>query len=525
MIVDLARSDGITQLETELCVIGGGAAGIAIALEFLDAGTEVIVLESGGLRSGRESERFNDGDAVGLDRRSLTSGRARGLGGAMSLWAGQCLPLDPEALSDRPWVPHSGWPFPLAELEPFYRRAEKILRIQGCAYDETVWDGFGVERPSFDASRLGHRFSVWCPRPHLGRLYRRALSESRSVRVLLNATATELVTTPGEQRFDSVLAAAPGANPLRVRARACVICTGAIENARLLLASAGANRDGIGNRHGLVGRFFQDHPNGHCAVILGGEVARLQELYGLFYRERVRYLPRLVLSPQAQRAERVLCCAAHPVFHFGQDSGVEAARRVYRSARSGRRPEAWPQDLRLIARDLPRLAAITRRRLMAGRSAGLGPIAVTLQTHAEQAPNPDSRVTLGRRRDALGVPVPVVTWKLTELDRRTASAMVATVAAEFGRRGLGEVRPAPWLAAPNWREHLHDSIHQMGTTRLGEAPEASVVSADCEIHDVSGLFVAGASVFPAAGYVNPTLTIMALAIRLADHLKRVLSSP
>jgi len=525
MIVDLRRSHESTELETDLCVIGGGAAGIAIALEFLDAGAEVIVLESGGLRFGRQAERFNDGDTVGIDRRSLTSGRARGLGGATSLWAGQCLPADPEALSERPWVPHSGWPFPLAELEPFYRRAEKVLQIQGCHYDETVWDEFGVERPSFDTSRLAHRFSVWCPRPHLGRLYRRALSDSPNVRVLLDATVTELVTTPGGQRFDSVLAAAPGASSVRVRARACVICTGAIENARLLLASTGANRDGIGNRHGLVGRFFSDHPNGHSAAILGGDVARLQELYGLFYRERVRYLPRLVLSAQAQRAERVLSCAAHPVFHFGEDSGVEAARRVYRSARSGRRPETWPQDLRLIARDLPRVAAITRRRFTAGRSAGLRPIAVTLQTHAEQAPNPDSRVTLGRRRDALGVPVPAVSWRLTELDRRTASAMVATVADEFSRRGLGEVRPAPWLTESIWREHLHDSIHQMGTTRLGEAPEASVVSPDCEIHDVSGLFVAGASVFPAAGYVNPTLTIMALAIRLADHLKRVLGSP
>jgi choline dehydrogenase-like flavoprotein len=150
---------------------------------------------------------------------------------------------------------------------------------------------------------------------------------------------------------------------------------------------------------------------------------------------------------------------------------------------------------------------------------------VTLQTHAEQAPNPDSRVTLSRRRDRLGVPLPKVDWRLTSLDRRTAEVMVHTVAEEFRRLGLGEVRPQPWLADPRWIRHASDSFHHMGTTRLGSDPTTGVVDPNCQIHGVRGLFVAGASVFPAAGFANPTLTIAALAIRLADHLKATVDRP
>jgi choline dehydrogenase-like flavoprotein len=524
MLVDLRHHEDGAELETELCVIGGGAAGIAIALEFLDGGADVVVLESGGLRLSRQTERLNEGEAVGIDPRSLTAGRARVLGGTTALWVGQCLPADPETFTERSWVPDSGWPFGLAELHPFYRRAERILRIEGELYDERIWDGFGVERPRLDPCHLVHRFSVWCPHLRLGRIYRSRLSRSKNLRVLLHATATELLTSSAGDQFDSVRVATPEGKTVRIRARACVLCTGAIENARLLLASTSQHTGGIGNRHGVVGRYFQEHASGHAARIVGGDVARLQELYGIFYRGGVRYLPRLVLSPEMQRDEQVLSCAAIPLFHFGEDSGVEAARRVHHSLKRRRRPSLLRQDLRLVARDLPRLASIAHQRISRGRSARLEPASMTLQTHVEQAPNRESRVRLGRRRDAHGIPLPVIEWKRTELDRRTVEVMVREVREEFSRLGLGDVRPAPWLAQSSWRERLMDSFHHMGTTRMGEDPETSVVDSDCQIHDVTGLFVAGSSVFPASGYVNPTLTIIALAIRLADHLKGVLET-
>jgi choline dehydrogenase-like flavoprotein len=510
LIEDLRRLEDGAELEADLCLIGGGAAGIAIAEALAGTGIEVILLESGGLRRSRDTDGLNEGESSGIDASSLTAGRARVLGGTTALWAGQCLPPDPATFAERTWVPHSGWPFGEAELEPFVRRAEQLLEVAGEVYDEGVWDSFDVQRPAVDHSRLSHRFSVWCPHPDLGRLYRKQLAAAANVRVLLHATATEILTTG--DRFESVRAQTPEGKAVRVRARAGVVCGGGIENARLLLAS------NIGNDHDLVGRFFQDHPNGHTAIIAGADAPRLQELYGLLYRGRVRYLPRLVLSDELQSSEQVLACAAYPVFHFGEESGIEAARRVYRSAKQRQRPAQLRRELGRMAADAPRLARVAFRRLARGRSAGLRPQLVTLQTHAEQAPNPDSRVTLARERDRLGVPLPKVDWKLTELDRRTHEVMVGVVGEEFRRLGLGDARAEPWLGDSGWTGHVDDAFHHMGTTRLGSDPKTSVVDPDGQVHGVSGLFVAGSSVFPTAGFVNPTLTIVALAIRLADHL-------
>ena len=522
MIDDLRRLEDGAELEADLCLVGAGAAGIAIAASFFDAGIDVLVLESGGLRLRDETESLNSGEATGMDAASLNAGRGRVLGGATALWAGQCLPPEPGTFMKRPWVPDSGWPVDARALQPYYRRAEALLRIDGEAYDQTVWDSFRVPRPSIDQRRLTHRFTVWCPKPHLGRLYRRRLAASGNVRVLLHATATEIVTISSGTRFDSVRATTPSGKKVRVRARACVLCAGGIENPRLLLVSNRVHPAGIGNAHDVVGRFFQDHPNGYPATIAGGDVARLQDLYGLLYRGRVRYLPRIVLTSDLQRSEGVLSCAAYPVFHFGQESGIEAARRMSRCLRAGRRPTRLGLELTRITRDAPRLASAAYRRLAQGRSARAVPVLVTLQTHTEQAPNPMSRVTLSRRRDRLGVPLPRVDWRLTELERRTTEVMVKVVTDEFRRLGLGQVRPEAWLGDTRWSRHMRDSFHHMGTTRLGTDPKNSVVDADSQIHEVAGLFIAGSSVFPIAGHANPTLTIVALAIRLADHLKGML---
>ncbi len=524
MIDDLRRLEDGAELEADLCVVGAGAAGIALARELLGTGLRVLLVESGGRRHSRLGDSLNEGEATGLDPASLTEGRERVLGGTTALWAGQCLPPEPSTFARRDWVPDSGWPLGADQLEPFLRRAETLFGIEGEHYDERIWDGFRVERPPIDAERLLHRFTVWCPEPHLGRLYGRALAASENVRVLLHATTTAISVSPAGDRFESLRVTAPGGGSALVRARACVLCCGAVENARLLLASADVHAAGLGNGNDLVGRFFGDHPNGHCAVIESADVARLQELYALLYRGRIRYLPRFVLAPEVERARQVLTCAAHPVFHFGEDSGIEAARRVYRAARARRRPQHLARDLGRMARNAPRLAGVAYRRMAHGRATRAVPQRVTLQVHTEQAPNRDSRVTLSRRRDRHGQPLPRVDWRLTELDRRTAEVMVDTVADQLRRAGLGEVRAEPWLGTAGWTAQMTDSFHQMGTTRLGTDPKSSVVDADGQVHGVAGLFVAGASVFPAAGFANPTLLIGALAIRLGDHLKGLLAA-
>ncbi len=512
MIVDLRSLERGARIDADLCLVGAGAAGIAIAREFLDSSHDVVLVESGGLRRSGDTEALNEGEAEGMEAEDLRGGRARLLGGATALWAGQCLPLEDGAFAPRSWVPHSGWPLDRAELDPYYRRAESLFDIEGEAYDERVWRRFGIAPPAVDPALLGSRFTVWCPEPHLGRRYRTELERAAGLRVLLNATTTRIEAE--DARFTALRVSTPEGKEATVRARACVLCAGGIENARLLLLSE------LGNHR--VGAFFQDHPNGHVGIIETCEPRKLQDLFSLFYRRGKRYLPRLTLSPELQGMGEVLGCAAYPVFHFGESSGLEAARRLVRELRGRRRPKNPGEDLRRVLRDSPRLAAVGYRRLRHGRSPALVPERITLQVHAEQAPNPDSRVLLSDRRDPLGLPMARVEWKLTDLDHRTAEVMAGTVGEELARLGLGELRLEPWLGDSAWSRHMNSSYHHTGTTRMSVDPQNGVVDPDCMVHGMSGLFVAGSSTFTAAGFANPTLTIAALAVRLADHLKRVL---
>jgi choline dehydrogenase-like flavoprotein len=138
----------------------------------------------------------------------------------------------------------------------------------------------------------------------------------------------------------------------------------------------------------------------------------------------------------------------------------------------------------------------------------------------EQEPDPSSRVTLSDRVDGLGVPLSRVDWRVSERERTSIGRLAGLLAQELGGLGYASPEPAEWLeGGASWRENVIDRAHPIGTTRMADDPRAGVVDRNCRVHDTEGLFVAGSSTFPTAGHVNPTLTIVALAIRLADHLK------
>lgn len=506
-------------------MVGAGAAGIAIAREFVGSKTQVLLLESGGLGHEAETDQLKRGEVDGLSPDGLIGGRGRGLGGTTTLWAGQCIPLEEIDFMRRDWVSHSGWPIAASELSPYYERAASLLAVAGEAHDETLWGRWGLEPPALDRAKLRHNYTVWSPRPDLGRSYRRGLQRSDNVRVLLHANVTAIELSPGKNAFDQLVVRSLNGSSARVRARACVLCCGAVENARLLLISGDPENGGLGNAYGNVGRFFQDHPNANCAVLRTARPRALQEPYSLFYRRGRRYLPKLTLAPEVQRSERVLNCGANLEYEFA-DEGLNALRRIYRSARQKQQISASTRDLRLLMRVAPVAARTAYRRLVAGRASAALPAKIWLQTHSEQGPNPESRVCLSRERDALGTNLPRVEWRVTDLERRTAEVMARTVAAEFERLGLAEAEIPGWLvdSGARWAERLEDSYHHIGTTRMTDDREQGVVDRDSQVHGVNGLYVSGSSVFPTSGFANPTLTLVALALRLSDHLRRQLAA-
>ena len=512
MILDFRDHAAGTDYSTDLCIVGAGPAGIAIAREFIGTRSSVVLVESGGLEPDADANLLNQGENVGLGL-GLYASRTRAFGGTATVWPGQCIRLDPSDFEARSWVPDSGWPITGEDLDPFYYRAEAWLGISKEASDEQAWRRFGVTPPTFDSDRLRHKSAIYSTHPDVGDFYRREFARSRNVRVLLHTTAARIHVDKGGTVPEKLEIRSLSGRIGHVKARTFVLCGGGIENARLLLLS------GIGNEHDVVGRYFQEHPT-IWADLESDRRAALQEFYGLLGRGKVRYVPKIRLAPEAQRKHKVLNAVATLTYDRKETPGLVAAREVSSSLQQRRRPTGLGRtQLRGAVMELDRVAIAGYRRFALGRPSAVALDRLRVKILFEQAPNALSRVSLSPERDELGLYKACVDWRLTDMERRTTRVMTDTMDAELRRLGLGRISGTEWLDSEDWAGNFEDAYHHMGTTRMSIDPTKGVVDSNCRVHGVEGLYTCGSSVFPTGGYANPTLTIVALALRLADHLK------
>ncbi|MGF1567827.1 MAG: GMC oxidoreductase [Nodosilinea sp.] len=462
---------------------------------------------------------LNQGESVGIAYSAFSSaGRSRQLGGTTQLWYGQCVPMDAIDFEPRPWVPYSGWPFPKPVLDPYYGRAEDFFDIRGATYDTQIWAQFGLQPPPLEAAKLHYKPTVWCPKTHMGKVYKGQLAKSTNIAVLIHANVVKINSAANHSRVDSVSMRALSGVTGRVAAKHYILCCGGIENARLLLLS-----EGLGNGYDTVGRCFQEHIHACCARIATHHPKPLQDTLAMLYPRRGRYLPKMVLSEAVQRRQHTLNCTANLVFQFEGRSAAAASRNIYLALKQRRRPQQVGKELKIILSHGSDLLSLLYRRYVLGRSSSAPPSAIWLQPHVEQAPNWDSRIRLSSQRDALGLPLAQIDWRLSELERHTAETMVQTLQSVWADGQPAQVQPVEWLrdSARDWRSGFSSSSHPMGTTRMADNPRQGVVDRNGQVHGVANLFIAGSSVFPTSGYANPTLTLVALAIRLGDYLKTI----
>lgn len=527
MIEDVRRLASTRPLEADLCIVGAGIAGLAIARELLNSTHRVIVVESGAEFGDAGANELNEGETAGLRYASTLWGRTRGFGGTSELWGGQCTPMDRFDFEPRSWVPHSGWPVRYDELLPYYRRANAVFDLPADTFDPGRASAQPYSGIDVDPERLARHVSVFSPRRYVGREMREPLRQARGTTVLLHGTATALVTEGQNGRVDHVRIQSLDGHAISVRARLFVLACGAIENARLLLASNQEEPHGLGNRHGQVGRYLQDHVIADCAVIETNRLSELVRRVEIIRAGGLRWSGKLQLAESLQARARVLTATARVVFDYEDGELVERCVRLYRAlARRAPLSSISPGDLGAVMRQPFRVLSYAARHFGYPLPALFRPRNVVLSGITEQAPDADSRVTLSSERDRLGVPRARVRWQLSELERQTLSTLTRVCADEFARTGLGRLVPAPWLehGDGDWKTQVRDILHTAGTTRMAEHPGAGVVDRDCRVFDCENLYIAGASVFPTSGHANPVLTLTALAIRLADHIKPALAS-
>jgi choline dehydrogenase-like flavoprotein len=547
LIIDYRSESVPADIEADLCVIGAGAAGLAIAWAFLGSGLRVCVVESGGLSGEERNQALYEGSSVGSTPFDPSISRMRVFGGSCNLWGGGCIPLG--ELHPREWVPHSGWPFGYEELRPYYASARSFCRIE--SHDFTA-DSF-LTRPSypplpFDERSVVNKIFAYSP-ILFGDAYRGDLERASNVTVLLHANLLGLeVAADG----DSVRKARIGTLDDRrgtIRARQYVLACGGIENARLLLLSDSVVPQGLGNRNDLVGRYFMDHPSGKLGTIHTDDPQRLARPYDRNRDKRpVASFPEICLTDEAQRAHRILSARVRPFAIEGPvPKGIRALRELKSTLRARRISEEGTLASRLSARKNGEPQAAVRASAAGGDGlarqalrvgAGIGDIArafvrklarkptvesdhVALVGYFEQEPNPDSRVTLGEERDALGQRKVCVDWRLTELDRHTYRTAAGLFGNELARMCNGRFQPEAWVASndDSVAPAVYGTSHHLGTTRMDDDPGRGVVDRQCRVHGIDNLYVAGSSVFPTGGWAFPTFTIVALSLRLAEHLR------
>ncbi len=487
MLADADQLPDGTALKADLCVCGAGAAGIAIALELNRGRRRVLVLEGGGRdREDRSQDLYAGTADPPLDPSYLRNSRLRYFGGTTNHWLGYCRPLDPIDFEKRPWVPHSGWPFGAATLEPFYRRAAGVCRIEP-DFGPLVPPGSRAGGPIWKAP-----FRVEPTR--FAKVHGRALRDSRNVEVLLHANLLRVRLDGAGGRVDRLEAATLGGRRFAVRARHYVLALGGIENARALLVSDNVQGRGIGNQHDLVGRFFMDHPGFRVASFCAsGDSPWTEPRSGpggdwLGYR----------LTDEEQRRREI----GNGLLSFDLVTLADDLPHQLLTTDAGR---ALAAHLEVAAGGRPQPAGGETRRFFS-----------YLGVRPEMAPDPRNRVTLGDRLDAFGQRRTHLAWQPRALDVETVRQSLEVLAHESGRHGLARIRVDPALLL---EAAYSPGFHHIGTTRMHDDPRQGVVDGDGRVHGVANLFVAGSSVFPTAGYANPTLTLVALALRLADHLK------
>jgi choline dehydrogenase-like flavoprotein len=542
MIIDGRTVSNGATVEGDVCLIGAGAAGITLAAQLKDSATRTILLESGGLSPDPVTQSLYAGENVGIAYQPLDRARSRFFGGSTSCWGGWCRPLDGLDFEERAWMPNSGWPFARSALDSHYARAAEYLRLSP-EYDTAVWSERlrpeNISLLPIEGDVLQNMMIQLSPPGDFGALYKEELEKSAAVRVILYSNVVKLQSSENAAVIENVTARTLTGSEFRVRARYFVLCSGGIENARLLLLSNDRRPNGLGNDHDVVGRYFMDHPRFKSGRLRLKSENRHRPLYDVTMAMRGqigrkgkthRVAAHIAPTARAQRDLRLPNSRSYFEAHYAAKMSkgylwLRAMRQQWRGRRvfgySGMRVlgealEGLPEALSSVPLALWGVLDLYANLPFIERE-------FQFESVIEPAPNPESRVTLSSQRDRLGLFQTRLDWRLSEQDYAAANSLKALLRDELQRQDIVS------LVSPN-RPDGEDASetkvmgcwHHMGTTRMHKDRRKGVVDENLKVHGVENLFISGSSVFPTAGSDCPTITLVALSIRLAAHLRQVM---
>lgn len=546
MIEEAATIQNGACLQSDVCIVGAGPAGISLAMHLADRGISVLLLESGHINTDAKTQSLYEGEVADAGMHSPPDKyRQRRLGGSSGIWGGRCMPLDPIDFESRNYMPHSGWPISYDDLLPYYPAANALAEAGRFSYeaDEALGPLAAPMIRGFNSANVRstglERFSI---PTNFGKRYQKRLKVSPEVTVLLGANCVGLKLCADGQSVQAVEIATLQNTRFTVKSLITVLASGGLETVRLLLASNDVAPAGIGNRYDVVGRYYMCHIAGNVGQLsLYGPTSQVQHNYeispeGIYCRRRLS----IAAGEQRRRGLANSVARLHfpritdPSHRNGVLSGLFLARKFISYEYGKRLNDGKSVSLGTYARHLLNVVADpldtaaflshwAMRRTLADRKF---PSVIlrnrtnrfSLEMHGEQAPLASSRVTLSSQVDFLGMRKISVDWRYSQSDIESLRGTLDLIAREVELSGVGRF------------EYQHETLeedlirfgayggHHIGTTRMGDNERTSVVNRDCQVHSVNNLYIAGSAVFPTSGQANPTLTLIALALRLGDNL-------
>jgi choline dehydrogenase-like flavoprotein len=465
MLINARDVENQTTLNTDICIIGAGPAGITIAREFNGQGLDVLLLESGGFQPDSKIEALSDGHNEGDPYPPPGAVRERLFGGTANIWpihldngrmGVRYVPLDPIDFEKRDWVPYSGWPITRTDLDPYYERAHQVAQSGPYSYGCEAWECSETRPVVFKSQRMATQMFHFGPRDIFTDEYRRELVHSPNVTVVTYAHALELETDEVAKTVTGVKVGVVGGSRFQIAAKTVILTQGGLETARFLLLSNAVQRCGLGNGHDLVGRFLMDHPVIRPGVLIpqNPEVVNRLALYDARWVNGARVIAKPILTAEIQQQEQLLNIATaifprpgwarynllRMIFPNGQrpsSPALHSARTLYRGLKKRQFPTQGLQHLGKTLLGLDDLAFATWRLTGRNRFSGMPFFSYdfdhggwsNLPNQAqkfgcfdllhvtEQAPDPNNQVALSSEQDSFGYRRMVVHWRYSDFGR------------------------------------------------------------------------------------------------------------
>jgi len=513
MFTSLNENSIGNEIIADICIVGGGPAGITLARSFLNSDTSVVLIESGNDSYDLPTQNLYKGKIENnLPPVPLDASRLRYFGGTSNHWTGHCGPFRKIDFEQRDWIENSGWPFDLDEMHQYYNEAHSEIELG--LYNYSVADWLKSENQIFDWGGTSFNNAMLQQNPQrFGLRYRESIEKSNNVHCITDANLTQINYSVGNS-VKSVQVESLSGSVAIVKAKKYVLCCGGVENARILLNSPAPQN------LPALGRYFSFHPRLITGELtLNVPVGSKSSVYGWQQQGDIFTKVFVELLDEFQRNNKL----PNNSFNFlniyqPENPGYTALKKI-RNAAQGMHPLSnLYKDMAGVAMNLDGIVNQWRNRHVDNPQ-----YKYAIMTYMDQIPNPNSKVVLADNMDELGVRRTRVEWDYLKKDQEHVIRINEMLAKAVGEKGIGRIKMETNLGDTSvFKRLMQDSSgggHQMGTTRIGSDIETSVVDSNLRVHGSENLYCAGSSVFPTYSWVNPTMTIVALSLRLNRHLR------